>query len=258
MKQYEVYENGSSSDLIFINKRIVVNPSKLYLEQFISGALKNELKLEEKLVSIANNAIKDDKIFIDHYSKSEVSKTTPIACHILYFLSKYPTKTYFRSDPYSGINISTPEDPRDGKLDLVIFNTQEKKLLIIECKKDLKSLIRDKNRDQWNKYINQIKEVSLKYNIQYSYFILIGGKEDEIYPKNSINLDPHYDQRDRFYKYVKDKRFLSLSFLHTLLKLKLNKKNIYWENFFFNESYKGLLSKGYIDKSQKFQTLKFK
>jgi|TARA_B110000046_G_C12988894_1_gene396947 hypothetical protein len=244
--------------MIFINNRIVVNPSKLYLEQFINGCINNELELEEKLVSIDDDTIKNNKIFLEYYSKSEVSKTTPVSCHILYYLSKHPNKTYFRSDPYSGVNISTPEDPRDGKLDLVIFNTLEKKLLIIESKKDLKSLIRDKNRDQWNKYKNQIKELSLKNNIKYSYFILIGGKEEEIYPKNSINLVPQYDQRDRFYEYIKDKRFVSLSFLHALFKLKIDKKNVFWENFFFNEDYKGLLSIGYIDKKQKLQPLKFK
>lgn len=243
--------------MIFINNRIVVKPSKLYLEQFINGCIKNELKLEEKLVSIDDNTIKNDKIFLENYSKSEVSKTTPIACHILYYLSKHSNKTYFRSDPYSGVNINTPEDPRDGKLDLVIFNTLEKKLLIIESKKDLKSLIRDKNRDQWNKYKNQIKELSLKNNIKYAYFILIGGKEEEIYPKNSINLVPQYDQRDRFYEYIKDKKFVSLGFLHALFKLKIGKKNVFWENFFFNENYKGLLSIGYIDKKQKLQPLKF-
>lgn len=244
--------------MIFINNRVVVNPSKLYLDQFINGCFKNELTLEEKLISIDDNIIKNAKIFLEHYSKSEVSKTTPIACHILYYISKHANKTYFRSDPYSGINISTPEDPRDGKLDLVIFNILDRKLLIIESKKDLKSLIRDKNRDQWNKYKNQIEELSLKNNIEYSYFILIGGKEEEVYPKDAINLVPQYDQRDRFYEYIKDKRFVSLSFLHTLFKLKIEKKNIFWENFFFNEDYKGLLSTGYIDNKQKLQPFKFK
>lgn len=244
--------------MIFINNRVVVNPSKLYLDQFINGCIKNELSLEEKLISIDDNLIKNDKNFLEHYSKSEVSKTTPVACHILYYISKHNNKTYFRSDPYSGINISTPQDPRDGKLDLVIFNILERKLLIIESKKDLKSLIRDKNRDQWNKYKNQIEELSLKNNIEYSYFILIGGKEEEIYPKGSINLVPQYDQRDRFYEYVKDKRFVSLSFLHTLLKLKIEKKNIFWENFFFNKDYKGLLSNGYVDNKQKLQPFKSK
>lgn len=244
--------------MIFINNRVVVNPSKLYLDEFINGCIKNELALEEKLISIDDNIIENDKIFLEYYSKSEVSKTTPIACHILYYISKHSNKTFFRSDPYSGINISTPEDPRDGKLDLVIFNILEKKLLIIESKKDLKSLIRDKNRDQWNKYKNQIEELSLKNNIEYSYFILIGGKEEEVYPKNSINLVPQYDQRDRFYEYIKDKRFVSLSFLHTLFKLKIEKKKIFWENFFFNEDYKGLLSNGYVDKKQKLLPFKFK
>lgn len=243
--------------MIFINNRVVVNPSKLYLDEFINGCIKNELALEEKLISIDDNMIKNDKIFLEYYSKSEVSKTTPIACHILYYISKHSNKTFFRSDPYSGINISTPEDPRDGKLDLVIFNILEKRLLIIESKKDLKSLIRDKNRDQWNKYKNQIEELSLKNNIEYSYFILIGGKEEEVYPKNSINLVPQYDQRDRFYEYIKDKRFVSLSFLHTLFKLKIEKKKIFWENFFFNEDYKGLLSNGYVDKKQKLIPFKF-
>ena len=243
--------------MIFINNRVVVNPSKLYLDEFINGCIKNELALEEKLISIDDNMIKNDKIFLEYYSKSEVSKTTPIACHILYYISKHSNKTFFRSDPYSGINISSPEDPRDGKLDLVIFNILEKRLLIIESKKDLKSLIRDKNRDQWNKYKNQIEELSLKNNIEYSYFILIGGKEEEVYPKNSINLVPQYDQRDRFYEYIKDKRFVSLSFLHTLFKLKIEKKKIFWENFFFNEDYKGLLSNGYVDKKQKLIPFKF-
>ena len=114
--------------MIFINNRVVVNPSKLYLDQFINGCIKNELALEEKLISIDDNIIKNDKIFLEYYSKSEVSKTTPIACHILYYISKHSNKTFFRSDPYSGINISTPDDPRDGKLDLVIFNILERKL----------------------------------------------------------------------------------------------------------------------------------
>lgn len=244
--------------MIFINNRVVVKPSKLYLDQFINGCIKHNLALEEKLISIDNSLIKNDKVFLEYYSKSEVSRTTPIACHILFFISKHTQKTYFRSDPYSSINISTPEDPRDGKLDLVIFNTSERKLLIIESKKDLKSLMRDKNRDQWNKYKNQIEELSLKKNIEYSYFILIGGKEEEIYPKDSINLVPQYDQRERFYEYIKDKRFVSLGFLHTLFKLKIEKKNIFWENLFFNKDYKGLLSAGYVDKKQKLRPFKFK
>ena len=61
--------------MIFINNRIVVNPSKLYLEQFINGCINNELELEEKLVSIDDDTIKNNKIFLEYYSKSEVSKT---------------------------------------------------------------------------------------------------------------------------------------------------------------------------------------
>ena len=75
--------------MIFINNRVVVNPSKLYLDEFINGCIKNELALEEKLISIDDNIIKNDKIFLEYYSKSEVSKTTPIACHILYYISKH-------------------------------------------------------------------------------------------------------------------------------------------------------------------------
>ena len=129
--------------------------------------------------------------------------------------------------------------------------------MIIESKKNLKSLIRDKKRDQWNKYENEIQKISNKYNIQYSYLILIGGNEEEIYPKDSIDLEPSYDQRDRFYEYMKDKKFVSLNFLHSLLMLSLTKKNIYWENIFFKESYKGLLSGGYIDKNNNLNSINF-
>jgi len=305
-----------------LNNRIVSQPSKLYLEDFVEKSLINQLDTEEKIICNVENALINDlkdkdtlknisyenckgclcciekrdadgfnskfqpimnsqanssfdyytnsqflgkynknlesDDFMEYFSKSEVKKTTPLACNIFFRISKNGNQSFYRSSPYAETNIKTPNDPRDGKLDLVILNPIEKKLLVIESKKNLSSLINDKKRDQWNKYKDQIIKISNKYNVQFQYLILIGGKEVEIYPKGAISSDPVYDQRSRFYEYIKDKKFFSLNFLHNLLICSLVKKNIFWEDIFFdNKDHIGFLSAGLINNKKQLKPIIF-
>lgn len=212
-------------------------------------------KIETIFFSGIYDKLNFPKNFIEFFSRYEVKRISPLATNILFRISKNKDDTYFRSDPYASINIKTPFDPRDGKLDIVVFNKKEKKMLIIESKKDLKSLLNDKKRDQWNKYISEIENISKINNIKTKYLILVGGNEEELYPKGSITTQPIYDQRQRFYEYIKDKNFISLGFLYAVMHYHIFVKKIYWENIFFENDFLGLLSAGKITRKFKLERI---
>lgn len=197
--------------------------------------------------------------FWKHSEANEKNHTTPIAANLLLFLSKQRKDVALRCSPNWELSIDTmdPDDHREGHLDLVLVSYTERKILVAEVKSSVNSLLRDKNRDQWFRYKEQIYNEVTQKNFEFIFIYIIGGDEYSLCPPNDSNCPTmSNNRRSEFYEFIHDnnKKFISLEALRAIKLQKLSThREWYWEKWlyeiFSSEKNIGLISGGIINNS---------
>lgn len=192
-----------------------------------------------------------------HTSLNEKGHTTPISANLLLFLSSNPNDVVIRCSPNWELSIDTTdsEDPREGHLDLIVVNCVRKKILVGEVKSSVTNLLRDRRRDQWDRYNKEIEREIHKKGYDGIFLHIIGGDEFSLYPEiDGVPYSPT-NRREEFYDFMNkgSKRFISVEALRALKLQKLSTHpNISWEDYLFKlfsqKSILGLISGGSVDK----------
>lgn len=198
-------------------------------------------------------------------SSNEKAHTTPISANLLLFLSTRYDNVVMRCSPNWELSIDTTDsdDPREGHLDLIIVNCEEKKGLVAEVKSSAANLLRDRRRDQWDRYNKEIEEETHKRGYESIFLYIIGGDEYWLYPAGIEGVPTtHNNRRNEFYEFIRkgSKRFISVEALRGLKIQKLTTHpNLSWEDLLFRifsqRNVLGLISGGIIDEKLNLMSL---
>ena len=190
-----------------------------------------------------------------HSSTDETRIAHPMAAFYLWRLSSDPSRTFFCSSPSWELSLPTtnPWDQREGHIDVVVLSYSTKTVFVLEGKSTLDSFLRDRQRDQWNRYYQSLKNTAAGYGYKMLFFYSIGGDELGLYP--SIQGIPHHGKRKEFYDFIveNDKRFLSLESLRVLRAWQISSDSGWnWEQWFprlyESKDFVGFLSGGVVVK----------
>jgi len=188
----------------------------------------------------------------NHTQKSETTITNPLGALYFWRLSKNPNNTYIRTSPNWELSINTTNilDEREGHLDIVVAS-ERKKIIVMEGKTSVNSLLSSRLREQWARYGNEIISKSSKFGFDAFFTYLIGGEELPLYPISSSA--PHHRLRAEFYDFISenDKKFISIEGLRALRLYQLAIDNSFcWEDHLSpllnDKNFKGLLSNGLV------------
>lgn len=192
----------------------------------------------------------------NHSSKDETRISNPMAALFLWRLSANPFRTFFCSSPSWELSLPTtdPLDQREGHIDVTVISYATRTVCVLEGKATLEALLRDRARDQWNRYRESLKRTAEEFGFKLLFFYSIGGNELGLYPR--LEGIPHHGKRDEFYNFIKEdgKRFISLEALRQLrarqisLDLSWNWEKWLWELYEI-DNFVGLLSGGIVVKN---------
>ena len=193
--------------------------------------------------------------FSRHTETDETTITNPISALFLWRLSVSPDRTFFCCSPSWEISLPTtgPNDQREGHIDVVVLSFSTKKICVLEGKSTLDNLLRDRLRDQWNRYYGSLKQAADELGYELFFFYLIGGEELGLYPE--AGDIPQHPRRREFYQFISenDKRFISLESLRALRARQLSIDPAWnWEEWFYKlygtKDFIGILSGGIVIK----------
>jgi len=194
----------------------------------------------------------------EHTKRDERLIANPLAALLLWNLSEEPSNTFFCSSPSWELSLNTanPLDEREGHLDIVISTPGRKLIYVLEGKSSVDALLRDTNREQWERYYDQVMNIGALYDYSVIFSYVIGGDELALYPNNLMNL-PHHWRREEFYDFISinNKQFLSIESLRSLRAFQISMDPEWcWENWFpalfSEESSVGILSGGIITRKK--------
>jgi len=219
------------------NANRLLNPSNFFKRNPVEIP---EFKINEKDF---NNFSRFEKFT----SKNEVKNISLWALSCLNFLSSENARLG------KELEIIQSKNPRDGRLDVVIFDKNE--ILILESKTTLFNLLSEKRfKIQVPEYYKECKKFT-RENFNISILLLVGGEESDLYPPNSPycvtgqvgNMAKiFYDDLVRY-----GIKFISANALWALYaKSILGKKKLFWRDIlpkiFSEKNTLGLLSSGKV------------
>lgn len=191
-----------------------------------------------------------------HSSKDETRISNPMAALFLWRLSANPMKTFFCSSPSWEISLPTtdPHDEREGHIDVTVISYSMRTICVLEGKATLETLLRDRMRNQWNRYYESLKMTAEEYGFKLLFFYSIGGNELGLYP--DVEGIPHHSRRNEFYNFLNGdgKRFISLEAFRQLRARQIsvdfgwNWEKWLWELYNI-EGFVGILSGGIVVKN---------
>lgn len=191
-----------------------------------------------------------------HSSKDETRISNPMAALYLWRLSANPLRTFFCSSPSWELSLPTtdPYDQREGHIDVTAISYATRTVCALEGKATLESLLRDRMRDQWNRYHDSLKRTAEEFGFKLLFFYSIGGNELGLYPH--VEGIPHHGKRDEFYDFLNEdsKRFISLEALRQLRARQISVDFDWnWEKWFWElynrDDFVGILSGGIVVKN---------
>jgi len=156
------------------------------------------------------------------------------------------------------VNLKIKQRDRGGRLDICLFNVNDKYLFVAETKISMTDMIREGRFEaQMIAYETELQN-ECPVDIKKCKFLLIGGEESEMLPPDIEGCTAYKAHSDLFYDIICKNHFFFISanamLALGLMKMFVSQRTYCLENLYeimTNSNYIGLLSSGVVTKDRK-------
>lgn len=187
------------------------------------------------------------KSFEDFTSVKETDNIAVWSANVLRYLS-----SCFAPRVSLEVGLKIQSRDRGGRLDVSVYNTEDKYLFIAETKTTFATMMADGRYE--SQLLGYEKELAAECpkDVKRAKFLVVGGKESDLLPKNHPNCTGG-NSTELFYQVLRDNHFFFFS-ANALLALGLMKLYVSMENYSLehlhpiitNPKYVGILSSGVV------------